>query len=47
MELKHNNPNGDIVLANKLNVVKQLFLEKSENYNLKINSFKLFFGEDI
>jgi len=28
MELKHNNPNGEIVLVSKLNLVKQFLFEK-------------------
>jgi len=29
--LKHNSPNGEVVLASKFNLAKQLFLKKFEN----------------
>jgi len=45
MGLKHNNSNDEIVLASKLNVVKQFFLKNCE-IALKNESYKLFFQED-
>jgi len=44
MELKHNNCNGEIVVANKLSLV-ELFVESCEMV-LKSESYKLFFQED-
>lgn len=42
MKLKDNNLNGKIVLANKLNPIKNFF----EKIALKNNSCKLFFQKD-
>jgi len=45
MGLEHNNPNIEIVLARKLNVVKQFFWKIAKNA-FKNESCKLFFQED-
>jgi len=42
MGLKHNNPNGEIVLASNLNLVKQFFWKLWE-LHLEINPISYFF----
>jgi len=45
MELKCTNPNGEIVLANKLNHV-ELFFGKFVKIAFRNESYKLFFEKD-
>jgi len=44
MGLKHNNSNGEIILARKLNLVQQFLLKNCENCILN-ESYKLFFWQ--
>jgi len=46
MELKHNNPNVEIVLAIKLNLFKQFFFWKIVKIAFKYEACKVFFQED-
>jgi len=46
MGLKHNNPNGEIVLARKLNLVQQfLFFLNLEELHLEMNPISNFFNK--
>jgi len=45
MGLKHNNPNGEIVLESKCNLVQQF--EKFLKITFRNEFYKLFFQEDV